>query len=262
MATATDYTKQLEKMRVLPDYRNVIADAYKDPIIKPITGEAQRLESQYLPTIFDTFANIGTGAGDMSAAAKLQMIGKNLGQLGSRVTTNRDVQNFFNTQIQDLANVETQRWQQRYNKLKDLWQMQFQQEEAERRAAEAAAARAAARAAQAAQANHLKSLMDKYRTAGGEAAIGVDPKNFTSVDQLNAYRASSGKPPVSQEYFVNTYNPAPIEEPSYPEALLEMAHEYTQSDDPWTKIKGYATIPGAAILAAPGRIADWFKNKS
>lgn len=253
MATAADYKNQLEKMGDLPDYRNVIADAYKDPIIEPITGEAQRLESQYLPTIFDTFANIGTGAGDMSAAAKLQMIGKNLGQLGSRVTTNRDVQNFFNTQIQDLANVETQRWQQRYNKLKDLWQMQFQQEEAQRRAAQAAAARAA-------QANQLKALMDKYKTAGGAAAIGVDPKNFTSVDQLNAYRASSGKPPVSQEYFENTYNPTPIETPSYPEALLEVAHEYTKSDDPWTKIKGYASIPGAAILATPGRIADWFTN--
>lgn len=141
MATAEEYKAQLEGMGNMPDFRNTIASAYQNPVIKPITQEASDLYSSYLPTIFSAFQS-GTGAGDMSAAAKLANIGSILGRQAGKIAANKDVQNFYLTQINDLANAEMTKWQQRQQQLKDLWNMTFQKEEADRQARESAAARA------------------------------------------------------------------------------------------------------------------------
>lgn len=146
MATAEEYKAQLEGMGNMPDFRNTIASAYQNPVIKPITQEASDLYSSYLPTIFSAFQS-GTGAGDMSAAAKLANIGSILGRQAGKIAANKDVQNFYLTQINDLANAEMTKWQQRQQQLKDLWNMTFQKEEADRQARESAAARASINAA-------------------------------------------------------------------------------------------------------------------
>lgn len=139
-----EYRQQLNDMGEMPDFRNMIAEAYQNPVIKPITQEASDLYSAYLPTIFSAFtgAAAGTGAGDMSAAAKLANIGNILGRHSGKIAANKDVQSFYNTQINDLANAEVAKWQQRQQQIKDLWNMAFQAEEADRQEREAAAARA------------------------------------------------------------------------------------------------------------------------
>ncbi len=137
MATAQDYLSQIEAFGDLPDYQRVIAQSYEDPVIRPLTEEAAGLESQYLPTIFESLAGAGTGAADMSSGAKLANIGSTLGRLGSRVSANRSVQDFYKTQVQDLAGYQQQKWQSQYGKLWDLYNAQQQAEQQ-------AAARAAA----------------------------------------------------------------------------------------------------------------------
>lgn len=181
MATSQEYMQQLEQMGEMPNYRDVIANAYESPVLKPLVGEAQNLESQYLPNIFDTFANMGTGAGDMSAAAKMQMIGRNLGNLGSRIGANRDIQNFYNSQIQDLANTQAQMFGMKQQKFKDLYQMAFQNEEAQRQEQ----ARRAAAGAQAASLQAMKDLYNRQAQAAGmgDPSISVGPVQSKQIDR-------------------------------------------------------------------------------
>lgn len=198
MAQSSEYyQQQLDAMGEMPDFRSTIAEAYEKPIIKPIVGEGQRIHEQYLPTIFDTFASMGTSAGDLSPAAKLQTIGRSLGRLSGMSKANADIQNFYNTQIQDLANIEYAKWQDRQQRLKDLYSMAFQREEAARAAA--------ARQAQIDQMNAINDLLNNPPGGGGGEGNVTAEVQFENVNQLNAYRKQKGLPPVDEEYF-KSYN--------------------------------------------------------
>lgn len=126
------YAGQLQSMGQAPDFKSQIAAAYQNPVIKPLTQEAGNLESQYLPTIFNTFASMGTGAADMSPAAKLAMVGGALGRLGGNITANNDVQNYYGNQVNQLAQTAAQNWQNQQQQWKDMYNMAFQKEQADR----------------------------------------------------------------------------------------------------------------------------------
>lgn len=138
------YMNQVQNQ--MPDFRGQIAQAYADPVVKPLAQEAGDLNSKWLPTIFNTFtgANAGTGAGDMSAAAKMAMIGSNLGRLGGQITTNRNVQDFYGKTVDNLANTAQNSWQQSNANNMQLAQMAQQRELAQQQIAAQRAAAAAA----------------------------------------------------------------------------------------------------------------------
>lgn len=212
MATSIDYMKQLEGMGEMPDYQKTITQAYEDPVLKPLVGESQKLEAQWLPSIFKTFTDIGTGPADMSAAAKLSKIGQGLGQLGSRVTSNKSIQDFYRMQIGDLAQNQQQRYGMQYQKLQDLYNMAFQKEEADR--AEAARRRAAAAAA-AASRNQMNAINDLMNAGGQEELGGEEEINVpdpTTLAELNLQRETKGRPPLPQSYWDETYYPNMVRE--------------------------------------------------
>lgn len=200
MATSQEYMKQLEAMGNMPDYKNVIAGAYDNPVLKPIVNETQQLESQYLPTMFKTFTDIGTSPSDMSAAAKLAMVGKNLGNISSRAEASRNIQDFYNTQIGGLADTASQNWQLQQQKLKDLYGMAYQNEEAARQEA----ARKAAAAQAAAQSN---ALMDLYSQQAGGGLEELTVGTPQTLAELNAIRVSKGLGAVDENYWSSTYLP-------------------------------------------------------
>lgn len=131
MATSQEYLNQLNSMGDMPDFRKNIAQLYDNPVIKPLATERGNLESQYLPTVFNTL-NGGTSATDMSPAAKLAAIGASIGRLGGQITSNQNIQDFYGNQIGNLANTAANQWQSGYNKVKDLYTMQNQLEEQQR----------------------------------------------------------------------------------------------------------------------------------
>lgn len=140
MATSADYFKQLETLQ----------DPGTDPTIKTLVNERADLESQYLPNLFNPFTQMGTGASDLSPAAKLSALGQSVGRLGSRIGASNSLQDHFTNQFN----------QKRQNVLQ-LYQLAREREEAERAAAE----RAAAMRAQAA-------MMGGYGSGGGGGSIG------------------------------------------------------------------------------------------
>jgi len=133
MATSAELLQQIQAMnqQPMPDFKSQIADLYNQPVLQPLVKESADLEAQYLPTIFNALQG-GTGAGDMSPAARLSHIGGMLGRQGARVGANRQTQNFYNTQIQDLAGLEAQRYGQKQQNLQNLYQTQWQREMSDR----------------------------------------------------------------------------------------------------------------------------------
>lgn len=127
---SASYMQQLSQMGQMPDFKSSIAQAYEKPVFRPLVEEGAGLESQYLPTLFDAFSSMGTGAGDMSAAAKLAMVGGKLGRLGSRLNSNRSIQDFYGMQVNDLASQEANRWNTNRQSTQDLYNMAFQREQA------------------------------------------------------------------------------------------------------------------------------------
>lgn len=239
-------------MGEMPSFKSLIAQAYEKPVLRPLVGETQQLEAKYLPTIYNTFANAGTGAADLSPAAKLQQIGKGLGNLGARVLSNRDIQQYFGTQIDNLAALEMQKWQDRQQRLKDLYSMAFQREQMEEARRQAAAARAAQASQGSALAEYISRIMGGGGGGGeGDVALGTPQ----SVGQLNALREAEGLPPVSQEYFDTTYRP----QYQAPESVLSSYVAYPQElmakGQPWyKKAAGVALAPGALTLHGISKI--------
>lgn len=132
MATAQDYLEQIQAMGAAPsafDLQNRVAETYKNPILKPLADETANLNAQFLPSLFTPFAEMGTGAGDMSAAAKLALIGGSLGRLSSRVGANNEIGNYYKAQIGDVAQGVGQNWQNQNQNLWQLYNAQKQQEQ-------------------------------------------------------------------------------------------------------------------------------------
>jgi len=103
---------QYNQMGVAPNYQQKIADEYNNPVLKPLTQENANLQSQYLPSIFQPFTQMGTGAGDMSAAAKLSSLGSSLGRLTGQIGANQQVQGFYGDQINNVAKTLTDQFNQ------------------------------------------------------------------------------------------------------------------------------------------------------
>gem|GEM_PF-3638027 len=192
---------QMSSMGEMPDFKTQITQAYEDPVLKPIVNERAELESRYLPTVFQNFQG-GTGAADMSPAAKLMKMGTNLGQLTSKVGANQDIQNFYGMQIDNLARQQSENYNNRYSRLRDMYGMAFQREEAEK----AAEARARSAAAQQAQMSNLQSLYGGQGEGGQEEGLSGTIGTPTDLSSLNAKRALSGSSAVDQNYFDNTWS--------------------------------------------------------
>jgi hypothetical protein len=244
MASSQDYMRQLEEMGNMPDYRSTIAEAYDKPVLRGVTDSIANAEAQYLPSMFDVFTKMGTGAGDMSPAAKLSMIGGNLGRLTSQANAGGNVLGYYDATIGRLADRASQDWQIKRQNLQFLAQMAQQREEAER-----------ARAAAAAQSANLANLQKLLAGGGGGAGTAsVNTGAIKTLQQLNAVRAAKGLSPVDQNYFDTVYNPPKINMPGRGEASLEMAHDMLRSNDWGQKFLGAISLPGAAIMATPERL--------
>lgn len=139
--TSQQIMQQIQQTGEMPNFQQEIAKAYDAPVLRPLVNEAASLESQYLPAMFEPFAQMGTGAADMSPAAKLAMMGGSLGRLSGRIGANNSIQNFYGAQIGDLANQMTGSWKDRQQNLWNMYNATAQQEEAKRQ--EAARQRAA-----------------------------------------------------------------------------------------------------------------------
>lgn len=220
MASSQELMQKIEGYGEMPDFKSGLAELYSKPVLKPLTREAANLEGNYLSSIFEPFTKMGTGAADLSPAAKLAGIGGSLGRLSGRIGANQSVQNFYGAQIQDLANLEKEKWQQKKNDLMSMYQMQFQKEEADR--AEAARQRAEAmQRASMAQAQmapqfapqpqvpgipkEISNIMDNWKymlsTLGNmtpQQKWDWANKNFMKSsafqNQMNAIRAAGGDP--------------------------------------------------------------------
>jgi len=108
---ADNVFKQYQSMGDLPDFKNQITQLYDTPVLRPLVNERAGLESQYLPSLFDPFTKMGTGASDMSPAAKLSLLGGSLGRLTSRIGANQGIQNYYGAQIDNLAETERGKFQ-------------------------------------------------------------------------------------------------------------------------------------------------------
>jgi len=132
MATSQDLYNELQTFgNQMPDFKTQITQQYDNPILKPIIQEGANLQAQYLPSLFEPFTRMGTGAGDMSAAAKLAAVGGSIGRLQSRIGANANTQNFYGTQINELANKAGQNWQMKRTGMQDLYNLAFQREQAD-----------------------------------------------------------------------------------------------------------------------------------
>lgn len=129
-----DYLNQIQSMGTMPNYQEQFTKAYETPVLKPLVDERAQLESQYLPSLFQPFANMGTGAADMSPAAKLALVGGSIGRLGGLIGANNSIQNYYGGQINDLANRAGQDWQGRQQNLQFLYNAKAQEEQANRAA--------------------------------------------------------------------------------------------------------------------------------
>jgi hypothetical protein len=127
--------EQIQGMGKMPDYKTEITKAYDAPVLKPLVQEGANLEAQYLPSLFDPFTKMGTGAADMSAAAKLSGLGGSVNRLTSRIGANNAMQNYYGAQIGDLAGKMSGDWKDQIANLWQMYQAQSQQEEAARQAA-------------------------------------------------------------------------------------------------------------------------------
>jgi hypothetical protein len=124
-----EYLKQLNSYGTTPDFKTSITQMYDKPVLRNLAEESGQLESQYLPSVFNPLATMGTEASDMSPAAKLAAIGASLGRLGGRVNTNRSIQDFYGNQISNLANTASQQWNNEKTNLWDLYRAQYQREQ-------------------------------------------------------------------------------------------------------------------------------------
>lgn len=149
--TSTDLPEQINKQ---------VKAAYEGPL-NTLLQEGQQAREAYYPSFFNAAQQYGTGAGDMSPAARLSAMLGDSERLGSSYRSNLGIRDYYGTTINDLVNRAMQGVQMGYNTLKDQYQMAFQNEQAE----EARRQAAAARASQSSNFDWLKNLLTS--TGGG-----------------------------------------------------------------------------------------------
>lgn len=180
----------------MPDYRGRIAEAYDKPVVRPVINRMENLESQYLPTMFEALGG-GTSASDVSPAARLANVGRQLGRLTAGSNAAGNVLNFYGNQVDNLANRAAQDYQQRMNTQMFLAQMAQQREEGARN-----------RAAQP-QVN-FEDIINRIKDQLG--VTDDTPQSaeveITSTDDLNNLRQAKGREKIKDpNYFERVYEP-------------------------------------------------------
>lgn len=171
--SSAEIMTQIQGMSKMPDYRTQVAEAYDAPVLRPLVQEGSNLEGQYLSSVFDPFTRMGTGAGDMSPAAKLSALGSSMGRLGGRIGANQSMQNYYGAQIGDIVNRLSNDWQ---TELSNKWQMY--NAAAQREAQERALA-----AQRAAQIDWSRYLTGAQQGGVGQGAGGARA-GVTNIDEL------------------------------------------------------------------------------
>lgn len=172
---SVELRQQIENLINNPvDYEQQIAQQFDKPIIQPIVQERAGIESQYLPTLFNSLASARTGGDQMNAAGVLAEIGGNLGRLQSRADANQSVLDYYGVQKDNMVNQLAQQRAERLNSLQNLYQTAVQREEA-------AKDRALQQALSAGQQNNTNSFLESLFSEGGETQGG------DQVNQVEGY---------------------------------------------------------------------------
>lgn len=132
-----------------------VKQQYEGPM-KQLISEGQRAREAYYPEFFNAAERYGTGAGNMSPAARLRAMVADSERLGGRYRNNLDLRNYYGTSINDAVNRAMQGYQMGYQSLRDQWQQAFQDEQAQER-------NRLARASQAQQ-NSLAQMLAQLRS--------------------------------------------------------------------------------------------------
>lgn len=206
MATSQEYMQRIEGMnQQVPDYRARIAEAYDQPVVRPVINRMENLESQYLPTLFDT---LGSNQ-NMSAAAKLSNVGRQIGRLNAGVNSGANVMSYYGNQIDNLANRAAQDRQSQLQTNMFLAQQAQQREMQERQlAAQAAQQRAqqiewdriqAWREEEAALNRQAQEEMTAAQKQAEMDAIRELP--IENYAQYSAINTELGNKPLSENYY-------------------------------------------------------------
>lgn len=170
--TSAQVIQSIQKMGQMPDYKTQVTKKYDSTVLRPLVDEAANLEQGFLPAVFDPFTRMGTGAADMSPAAKLSGLASSVGRWNSRMGANNAMQNYYGAQIDNIVGSLNDAWK---TKLANKWQMAnflAQQEQA-------AAARAAA------QQNQIDWSKYFNRGGGGGGGNTVDTNpNVYDIDAM------------------------------------------------------------------------------
>ena len=128
----------------MPNYQQEIAKQWEGPLLRPLAEETARYEGQFLPAMFDPFTKMGTGASDMSPAAKLSSLGNSLGRVTAAANVPRNLMSFYGGQIGDLADRMSTDWSTNLGNKWNTYNALFNQEQADISNARAASASSAA----------------------------------------------------------------------------------------------------------------------
>lgn len=170
MATSQELLNQMQQYssgNIPGEIETAIKKAY-EPTVSSLINEGNALRPKAYTGFFDAAQKYGTGAGDMSPAARLSaMIGQ--GELAMQpYRNNMDIRNYYGTSINDMVNKGLQAYQTGYGNLKDMYGAVFQREQADRdeafrqqQLAEQRSARAAQENAAAQQAQMLRDYYNK-----------------------------------------------------------------------------------------------------
>lgn len=135
--TSQQIMSQIQSKGDMPNFKQEVAKAYDAPVLQPIIQERAGLEAQYLPSLYEPFTQWGTGAADMSPAAKMAAIGGSVGRLGSRIGASNTALDFYGAQMGDIVGSMTSAWDRSNQNMWRMYEATYGQEEDARRAAAA-----------------------------------------------------------------------------------------------------------------------------
>ena len=179
MATTSELLKRYEahsaSAKDAPiEIEKAIKKAYEGPV-KQLIEEGNAIRPEAYSSFFNAFGDMGTGAADMSPAARLGSAIQT-GERGmSRLRNNTDIRNYYGTLINDLVGKGLSAYQMGGNSLKDLYQMQMSQDQFEWQKQEAEKQRAAAARARAGSGGGFTPLnLEAFDIPGPNQNVQID----------------------------------------------------------------------------------------
>ena len=187
-STLSGYTKDLPS-----EIQAEITKAWT-PGLERVTGETQRMMSEYLPRYWGIGEQLGgTTAADLSPTQKMQVMGRELGTMGGELTSNAMLADYLGGKAEDMYDKALQASQLGYGMAADAYSREFQKYQLAWQAAEAEKERqfqaSQAAAARAAQAN----LLGGGGTTGEEEVYEVDETTGESKGVTSPAATSWGK---------------------------------------------------------------------